>query len=266
MTTPKKQIPKHWKESTWDEKARENPLYAIMTTPEMADADVSDFSKEHLDKLFAKGRKLFNQHISGLIDITEFNKDNCFLVEFGCGAGRILNAAVENGFTCAGIDISPIMLEHCRKLVPGIRSLHKSDAVTCQTDLESEVATHVYSYAVVQHISSLKVFQSSIFEMIRILKPGGILALQVNCEDFTHNGFDQPGRTENFETHSLHYKPGEKKPYRKHLQNYWSGVYIGYSQLKDQLAEANTDIINKYYHNPQKKRAIWVIGKKHLPS
>lgn len=262
MKTPKKQIPEHWKESNWEEKARENPLYAIMTTPKMADADSVNFSDNHMEQLFAKGRKLYKQHVEPLLRLSDFPEEEFFLVEFGCGAGRILNAVIEQGYQCAGIDISATMLNHCKAMVPGVSSLHVCAPDTSATDLESEIATHVYSYAVLQHIRSFKVFQGAVAEMIRILKPGGILALQVNCEDFTHDGFDRPGSTENFETYSLHYKPGQQKPYRRHEQNYWSGVYIGYDTLQNQFASAGLDVIDKYYHNPKKLRATWVIGRK----
>lgn len=265
MEKQKKQIPNHWKQSSWDEKAKENPLYAIMTTAEMTDAGSSGFSEEHLSMLFAKGRKLFNDHIAGLIRRSGLPREHCFLVEFGCGAGRILNAVVEAGYACAGIDISETMLALCSELVPGVKSLHRCDPNTCATDLPDAVATHVYSYAVVQHIASLTTFRHAVAEMMRLLKPGGFLALQVNCEDFTHEGFERPGRTENFETYSVHYKPGQNRPYHRHEQNNWSGVYIGFELLKDQLAAGGMEVIDCYYHNPNKKRAIWVISRKVSP-
>ncbi|MBI4605235.1 MAG: hypothetical protein HY721_25005 [Planctomycetes bacterium] len=48
-------VPEHWNTSSWEEKARENPLYAVMTTPDLLDADPESFSAEHLAPFFAKG-------------------------------------------------------------------------------------------------------------------------------------------------------------------------------------------------------------------
>ena len=109
-----KTIPKHWKRSTWEEKAKENPLYAIMTTDGMANAG-PEFTDEHVQQLMGKGRALFSKHIEPALKLSGFSKTDSFVVEYGCGAGRILNALVENGIACAGIDISPTMLELCRK-------------------------------------------------------------------------------------------------------------------------------------------------------
>jgi hypothetical protein len=73
---------------------------------------------------------------------------------------------------------------------------------------------------------------------------------------------DNPGRTENYETYSLHWRPGESESYKRHKQNTWSGVYIGFDNLTSYLLEANVEVIKVYYHNPKKLRAIWVIGRK----
>ncbi len=49
--------PEHWLDADWEAKARENPLLAIMTTPEMSDAPPSEFSADQLDEFFARGRR-----------------------------------------------------------------------------------------------------------------------------------------------------------------------------------------------------------------
>ncbi len=169
-----KKIPKNWKQSTWEEKAKENPLYAIMTTDGMAAAG-PEFTEEHVQQLMAKGRTLFKVHVAPAIHLSGFSIADNMVVEYGCGAGRILNALVEAGIECSGIDISPTMLELCRKLVPGVRSLHLCDPETGVTDLQSESATVVFSYAVVQHISRLSLYLNAVSEMCRLLKPSGIL-------------------------------------------------------------------------------------------
>ena len=256
-----KTIPKHWKRSTWEEKAKENPLYAIMTTDGMANAG-PEFTDEHVQQLMGKGRALFSKHIEPALKLSGFSKTDSFVVEYGCGAGRILNALVENGIACAGIDISPTMLELCRKMVPGVHSLQLCNPETGETDLGSECATVVFSYAVVQHISSLRVYLNALSEMCRILKPSGVLALQANCEDFSLGSITQPGRTENFEEYSLHYHPAEHQPYLKHDQNHWSGVYIGQERLRSYLAKHGVTVTDVYFHNPNKLRAVWFVGKK----
>jgi hypothetical protein len=98
--------------------------------------------------------------------------------------------------------------------------------------------------------------------MIRILSPGGIVGVQMNCEDFIAGDFNRPDRTKNFESYSLHYRAGEAAPYRRHDQNNWSGVYIGDETLTRLFAERGVVIERRYYHNPNKLRAVWFVGRK----
>jgi SAM-dependent methyltransferase len=262
MKKERPRVPEHWKQSSWEAKAKENPLFAVMTTVDMVNAGNSNFTDEHLDQFFKKGKILFTKHVLPIIQLSGFSKEESLIIEYGCGAGRILNAVVENDFSCAGIDISPTMLGHCRKLVPAVKSLHLCAPATGKTDLPDGVASVVYSYAVLQHISTLTAFRNAVREMCRLLRSKGVLALQVNCEDFVYAGFERPGRTENFETYSLHWKHGERKPYHQHQYDNWSGVYIGYETLKDLLSSLSLTVYQRYYHNETKKRAIWVVATK----
>lgn len=123
-------------------------------------------------------------------------------------------------------------------------------------------ASAVYSYAVVQHISSLTNYIRAFDEMCRVLKPGGVIAVQVNCEDFVGGDFNAPDSTENFETYSLHTRRGEKAPYTRHDQNNWSGVYIGHALQRKIFSERGVSVERLYYHNPNKLRAVWFVGRK----
>jgi SAM-dependent methyltransferase len=251
-------VPKHWTQSTWEEKAKENPLFAVMTMPEMADAGADGFDEQHLDAFFAKGEALFAAHVAPLIAAAP---KRGLVVEYGCGAGRILKAVAGAGHRAAGIDISPTMIGHCRRLVAAAESLHCLDEKG-RTDLPDASASVVYSYAVVQHIASLEDYVKAIDEMCRVLAPGGTLGVQVNCEDFVSGDFDKRDRTENFEDHSLHYRADETKPYRRHDQNNWSGVYIGDNTLVRLLDERGVKVERRYYHNPKKLRAVWYVCRK----
>lgn len=251
-------VPKHWTQSTWEEKAKENPLFAVMTMPEMADAGADSFDDQHLDAFFAKGNALFEAHVAPLVAAA---RGRALVVEYGCGAGRILKAVTSAGHTASGIDISPTMIGHCRRLVPGVHSLHCLDQ-DGRSDLADGCASVVYSYAVVQHIAALGDFVKAFDEMCRLLMPGGVLGVQVNCEDFINGDFQTPDRTENFEDHSLHYRVGEAEPYRRHDQNNWSGVYIGDDTLTQLLGERGVTVERRYYHNPKKLRAVWYVCRR----
>ncbi len=247
--------PEHWLVTDWEAKAQENPLLAVMTTQTMAGAHA--VSEELLDEFFARGRKLFKDHLAPLLHGLE--RDGLVL-EYGCGAGRIMKAVIDAGHRCAGVDISQTMLERCREFVPDSSALFLLNPEG-RCAAESSQAGLVYSYSVLQHIPSLSGYVIALDEMCRLLAPGGTLAIQVNCEDFKA-GADHPYRTENFDTYSLHYRPSRGAPYKRHEQDHWSGVYISYDLLDRLLAERGVTIERWYYHNPAKPRAIWVIGRK----
>jgi SAM-dependent methyltransferase len=256
------QRPDHWKAVAWEQMAQENPLFAVMTTEQMAEAPPSDFSPEQVEALFEKGRRLFSRHIAGALAHAPDSKEDGLVVEYGCGVGRMLNAALEAGHErVAGIDISPTMLAHARRLVPGVEALYPLDE-NGRSGLPDACASAVFSYAVVQHISLLSRYFIAFEEMRRILKPGGVLVVQLNSTDFERGDFTQPGRTENQETSSLHYRPGSTEPYLKHEQDQWSGVYISSHLLADWLARRQMRIIDWRRHTTDKSLAVWLYAKR----
>ncbi|SNR66839.1 Methyltransferase domain-containing protein [Humidesulfovibrio mexicanus] len=258
---PGQVVPEHWTSNDWEEKARENPLYAVMTTPDLIEADAENFSPEMLESFFAKGQRVFAKHIAPRIPLVRTGADTPYMVEYGCGMGRILKAVLEAGHPCSGIDISPTMLRHCRDLVPGVRSLHLLDENN-RCDLDDACADVVFSFAVLKHIHRLSIYACAVDEMLRVLKPGGLLMLNVNCQDFERTGFDNPHRTENFEEYSLHFEPGKDKPYQRRAYTTWSGVYIGYDWLKHRLDNGGVSVLDTYYHTLKKKQGIWLVGTK----
>lgn len=259
MTRERYKRPEHWLASDWEDKARENPLLAIMTVDAMADAPSQAFSPEQTAAFFRKGRRLYKDHLRVHVKAMD---PSALVVEYGCGAGRIMNTIIEVGRRCAGIDISPTMLERCRELVPQAEALWPLDE-RGRCDAPSASAALVYSYAVLQHIRTLTAYVTAVDEICRILVPGGVAALQVNCEDFKA-GADCGYRTENFETYSLHYRPSTAGPYKRHDQDQWSGVYIGDGVLTDLLAQRGVQVESWRFHDPDKPRSIWVVGRKRI--
>jgi SAM-dependent methyltransferase len=254
-------IPDHWHDISWEEKAKENPLFAVMTTEDVADADAENFDEKHLAPFMAKGERVYTKDVEPVLRRISGAKENIVVAEYGCGVGRVLKPVYEAGYQTFGIDISETMLKHCRDLAPGVKDLYllKPDGSSDAADASADM---VFSFAVVKHISALSNYLKAIDEMCRILKPGGYLALNVNCEDFQHGDIDTPWRTENFESYSLHYRPGETKPYRRHDQDNWTGVYIGHDKLIELLAERGVAVERRYYQNMKKLRGIWYVGSK----
>ncbi len=254
-------VPEHWYRNSWEEKARENPLYAVMTTPDLLDADPEAFEARHLEPFFAKGQRVFDEHIAPVIALAGVEKSAAHVTDYGCGMGRVLRAVHRAGFACSGIDISPTMLRHARTLVPEVTDLHTLDA-SGRSGIAGGKATTVFSFAVVKHIARLSEFVQAVREICRVLCPRGTLALNVNSQDFEAGMSKSPERTENYESYSLHFRPGERKPYKRREYTTWSGVYIGIDPLRDMLAEHGVEVLRVYHHDIKKPQGLWVIGKK----
>ena len=242
LTTLAENDPRHdWAGKTWEEMARENPLAAVMTTKEMrAEGGISE---ARLELFFAKGRKLFERYIQ------PFLKPG-LVVDYGCGPGRVLRAVADAGLPCAGMDISSTMIELGRTLVPEADLHVLNDG---RSALPDACASVVYSYAVVQHISRLDAYEAAFDEMCRVLAPGGVLLVQVACDDFQF-GLASPGRTENHQTWYMHY-PAKGEPYRYDQDN-WGGVTIGNDRQVLMLEDRGL-IFDEWRPHKSKASRVW---------
>ena len=233
-----------WRGESWEEMAQQNPLAAIMTTPEMFES--TDLSEERLEVFFARGRNLLERNLLPL-------PETGVVVDFGCGAGRILKAVHDHGLPCAGIDISPTMVELCSRFVPGAEAYVFSGG---PTPLKEGCASLVYSYAVVQHIQKLSDYLAAFDEMCRLVGPGGRLRVQVACDDF-QGSFENSGRTENHEDYSIHY-PASGESYRRDQDN-WQGVTIDHSLQEQILAERGLTVEGWRTHSGKSlSRVVWI--------
>ena len=105
-------IPEHWSDISWEEKAKENPLFAVMTTEDVADAPPENFDEKHLGPFMAKGERVYAKDIEPLLKRLPGPKEKIVVAEYGCGVGRILKPVYEAGYQTFGIDISETMLKH----------------------------------------------------------------------------------------------------------------------------------------------------------
>jgi SAM-dependent methyltransferase len=241
-------IPLRWHLSKWDDKARQNPLFAIMSSTTMQGIGTDSPTEGQLSQFFAKGRSLADTIVMPGLSIAP--QDGA-VVEYGCGAGRILNALAERGIgPLIGVDISPTMLELCRRYVPKVEQLVAVGSGG-HIALPDGCARLVYSYAVLQHIDRLSVFEHAIDEMCRLAGPAGALALQTSCKDLANPECTPRGRTWNFERLSI-YPKGPFYMIRPNTS--WYGVVIGYDRLAKRLQRNGFEIVGLSHPKPS---ALW---------
>jgi ubiquinone/menaquinone biosynthesis C-methylase UbiE len=157
----------------WEGLAQVDPLWAICTDP----------SKSHnrwtSEGLFATGRKEVKVVLGHAARIGVSIDRTSPVLDFGCGIGRLTRALAEYFPECCGVDISPTMihlaqelnrdLPHCRFLLNEVAELK---------DLSENYFGFIYTSVVLQHIAAPH-SHKYIAELVRVLKPGGMLIFQL---------------------------------------------------------------------------------------
>jgi SAM-dependent methyltransferase len=102
-------------------------------------------------------------------------------LEIGCGPGRLLKPMSRLFGEIHGIDVADSMIAKARERLQAIPHAHAH--VGSGSDLAQFADASfdfVYSYAVFQHIPSGDVVFSYLREAVRVLKPGGLIRVQLN--------------------------------------------------------------------------------------
>lgn len=105
-------------------------------------------------------------------------KTGSTVVDVGCGNGRLLNALPQH-VNYIGIDPSNSLLTEARKKFGNRPDTSFAIGSLPKINLADETADAVVSIAVLHHIPSNEQRRASLGEMLRVLKPGGLLICSV---------------------------------------------------------------------------------------
>lgn len=153
----------------WDAAATRNAAWYVDTSLDYDDPDMERF----LDG----GRRIVEQAL-GQAPARPVRQESA--VEIGAGLGRVCLALAEHFDHVVGLDISPEMVSRAERLVdrPNVRFL-VGDGRTLKGVADDSVDL-VVSFTVFQHIPDPAVVRSYLTDVARVLRPGGILAMQWN--------------------------------------------------------------------------------------
>jgi len=99
--------------------------------------------------------------------------------DLGCGPGQVARYLHERGVQVSGVDLSPVMVEHARRLNPGIE-FRQGDMRAL--DIEDGTWDGVAAFYSIIHIPRPKVIEALI-EIKRVLRAGGLLLLACHIGD-----------------------------------------------------------------------------------
>ncbi len=151
----------------WNERARLNAAFYVDTSLDYANPD--------MDRFLETGREIVRIALDeSPVQPARFDT----AVEIGCGLGRVCLALRDRFEHVIGFDIAAEMLERARSLVDDERvDLRLTDGASLPGVADASVDL-VVTFTVFQHIPDVDVIRGYVAEAGRVLRPGGIFAVQ----------------------------------------------------------------------------------------
>jgi SAM-dependent methyltransferase len=103
------------------------------------------------------------------------------ICDVGCGPGQVARYLHEHGVPVCGVDLSPALVEHARRLTPGI-DFRQGDLR--KLDISHEAWAGITAFYSLIHIPRTELV-SALAELRRVLQPGGLLLLSFHIGDDT---------------------------------------------------------------------------------
>lgn len=166
------------------------------------------------------------------------------LLELGCGAGNLSICFAQAGYTITGVDIAPTAIEWARD--NAAKANANIDFIQADILQLSNIADDSFDIAVDGHCLHCIIgrdHRTRWFQAAhRILKPGGILAINTMCNEIPNNAYWQ----QHFDPHT-----------RCTLHNGVATRYAGWSNdILKEIIQANFRILNAEILPPQDEDAL----------
>jgi SAM-dependent methyltransferase len=153
-------------------------------------------------------------------------------LEIGCGPGRLMAHMAERITEVYGVDVSPEMIRQA-KTIHSAEKLHFATVSDPTLDMHADESLDlVYSFAVFQHIPNKDIVRSYLSEAFRILRPGGMLAVQVCMR-------------------TLDYQPAEATT--------WAGVIYSRAEMRQLTTELGFRLVTM---DGESDQYMWVMAIK----
>ena len=156
---------------SWEDWGAVDPIYAILTDPQyrLGQGDLSAF--------LASGHDMI-RYVMTECERLGLCQNRGTALDFGCGVGRLTAPLAEYFDGVVGIDIASSMIERARAL-QGDRcqfAVHHGEDLSIYPSKSFDL---VVCLLVLQHLPTRPAVERYMAEFVRILRPGGALALQL---------------------------------------------------------------------------------------
>jgi len=160
-------------QENWEDLAQMDPLWAICADPHKRNHNWDE------KEFFETGRREIAKVLERMESLGISLEAGAPVLDFGCGVGRLTSALAEHFQECWGVDISPTMIQKARDFNrhnPRCNFwLNEADDLKKFTD---GYFGFIYTSIVLQHIQP-RYARNYIRELIRVLKPGGVMVFQI---------------------------------------------------------------------------------------
>jgi len=167
----------------WNRFGEADPLWAVLTDPDKRNGgwDVTEFFATGEQELGVVLQQIEEVHPGWLAATTPTGR----AIDFGCGVGRLTQTLSRVFARCDGVDIAPSMIDQARRHA---EETGAADRCTFHVNTTSTLSAFAddtfdfgYSAHVFQHMEP-QFAASYVAELVRVLRPGGILAFQIPTE------------------------------------------------------------------------------------
>lgn len=157
----------------WDGFARTDPFWSILSDSNTRDRQWDETA------FFESGAKDVSRLLAHC-EIIHLSIDLASpALDFGCGVGRLTQSLASNFATCTGVDISPVMIELAEQYnrYPDTCRYVVNDAFVL-AEHPNDHFGFICCLLVLQHMKT-ELAEGYLREMVRVLRPGGVLVSQV---------------------------------------------------------------------------------------
>jgi SAM-dependent methyltransferase len=156
----------------WDDLADADALWAVLSAPERKGGRWS------VDDFLASGEQEIAQQLDAARVEFGLPLRHERALDFGCGAGRLVDALAGRFASVVGVDVSATMIETARRLTAARTNVELVVNTKPTLDFEDGTFDLVYTNLVLQHVPSPRLIEGYVRELVRITAPGGIALLQ----------------------------------------------------------------------------------------
>lgn len=151
----------------WEEFGRTDPMWAVLTESDKRGGKWDE------EEFFANGRALVDAIIKQLQPFG-LPRGRQAALDFGCGVGRLTQAACQHFDRVIGVDIAASMIAAANNYNRfGVRCEYLHNTRPDLTAIADDSIDFVLTLLVLQHMRS-ELAQGYIAEFLRVLRPGGV--------------------------------------------------------------------------------------------